>query len=49
MTVDWLLNGFVMLLAGAAVWGGIRADIRNQRESVAAAHRRIDNHLENHK
>lgn len=46
---DWLLNGLMFMFSGAVVWGGIRADIRNQRESIAAAHRRIDSHLENHK
>lgn len=49
MTPEMIYQGLVYLFSGAVLWGGIRADIRNQREAIASAHRRIDKHLEGHK
>ena len=41
------------IIAGAAIWGGIRADLRNMHERITqanenatSAHKRIDAHLE---
>ena len=37
------------IIAGCgAIYGGIRADIKVQRESIARAHQRIDQHLTEH-
>lgn len=40
------LGGY--LLAAGALYGGIRADLKHAITSVAAAHRRIDDHLADH-
>jgi hypothetical protein len=47
-----LLQIVLTLIGAGAVYGGIRADMRNIRESVArasatadSAHRRIDDHI----
>jgi hypothetical protein len=36
------------LAAACAVYGGIKADLKNTRESVERAHERLDAHIENH-
>lgn len=44
------------IVTAAAIWGGIRSDIRNIRTQVEAAqeaandaHKRMDSHLERHR
>lgn len=34
--------------AACAVYGGIRADLKNTKADVERAHKRIDVHIENH-
>lgn len=42
----WPVMGPV--LAAGAVYGGIRADLRGMRDSIARAHARIDEHINLH-
>jgi len=55
MTIDQdlLITIFFQLLAAAAIWGGIRADIKNMHfrmenveESTKDLHKRLDTHIE---
>ena len=38
----------VSMLGAAAIYGGIRADLRRMNADVARAHARIDAHIDNH-
>ena len=49
MHPDFVYQLIVTVLSVGAVYGGIRADLRNHRESIARLHQRIDEHIEGHK
>lgn len=36
------------IVGAAAVYGGIRADLKSMRESLTRAHVRIDDHIKEH-
>jgi hypothetical protein len=42
---DWVMQGLLSILAVAASYGAIRADLRHLHESVKRAHERIDGML----
>lgn len=53
MDTNLLMWIFGQLVVAAAIWGGIRADIRSiharidrAEESIGDAHRRLDNHID---
>ena len=46
--MELLYQVLVGLGAAGAVYGGIRADLKNMKASVERAHERLDNHIENH-
>lgn len=48
MALDALWQVAIALLGAGAVYGGIRADMRQHRADISEARRRIDSHIDAH-
>ena len=46
--MEWLIQVAGLLVGGGALYGAIRQDLKNQRASLARAHKRIDDHMDWH-
>lgn len=49
MTPEFVYHVLTTVAVCGTLYGGIRADLRSQRESIARAHERLDSHIEAHK
>lgn len=48
MSPEFIYQLLATLAGVAAVYGGIRADLKSMRESLTRAHVRIDDHIAEH-
>ena len=46
--MDIVYQLLVGLGTACAVYGGIRADLKNHADGIKSAHKRLDAHIENH-